>query len=55
MFSIVRLNGEELVTDSLEWIEDGIDENGDGCSRYVTSAGEDLWINDLEDFEVTVV
>ena len=54
MFSITRLNGETLVTRFLEWIEDGIDINGVGCGKYITAEGEELWINDLEDFEVTV-
>lgn len=54
MFSIMRLNGEETSTQFLEWIEDGIDINGVGCSKYITSEGEEIWINDLEDFEVIV-
>lgn len=54
MFSIVRLTGEEILTESLSWIEDGVDTNGVACSKYLTSTGEELWINDLEDFEVAI-
>ena len=54
MFSIMRLNGKETFTQFLEWIEDGIDINGVGCSKYITAEGEAIWLNDVEDFEVAV-
>jgi hypothetical protein len=52
MYEYTDLYGNLITVDEMNWLEDGLDVNGDPCSRYDIGNEESVWLEDGQEAEV---